>query len=69
MYSIQNYVIKFENDLRRVGGFIGVLRFPPPIKLTARYNRNIVESGVKHRKPTITNNYKISDKNLKNVGN
>ena len=28
--------------------FIRVLRFPPPIKLTARYNWNIVESGVKH---------------------
>ena len=35
VYSIQNYVIKFVSDFRQVGGF---LRFPPPIKLTARYN-------------------------------
>jgi hypothetical protein len=32
------------------GGFPQVLRFPPPIKLTPRYNWNIVESGVKHHK-------------------
>jgi len=35
IYSIQHYVIKFVSDLRRVGGFLRVLRFPPPIKLTA----------------------------------
>ena len=34
-YSIQHYVIKFVIDLRQVGGFLWVLRFPPPIKLTA----------------------------------
>ena len=34
MYSIQHYVIKFVNHLRQVGGFLWVLRFPPPIKLT-----------------------------------
>ena len=41
VYSIQHYVI--------------ILRFPPPIKLTATIyicSRNIVESGVKHLKPT-----------------
>jgi hypothetical protein len=27
-------VIKFVSDLRHVGGFLWVLRFPPPIKLT-----------------------------------
>ena len=31
----QHYVIKFVIDLRQVGGFLRVLRFPPPIKLTA----------------------------------
>jgi hypothetical protein len=31
----QYYVIKFVNHLRQVGGFLRVLRFPPPIKLTA----------------------------------
>jgi hypothetical protein len=33
-YSIQRYVIKFVSDMRQVGGFIGVLRISPPIKLT-----------------------------------
>ena len=33
--SVQHYVIKFVSDLRQVGGFLRVLRFPPPIKLTA----------------------------------
>jgi hypothetical protein len=28
-------VIKFISDLRQVGGFVWVLRFPPQIKLTA----------------------------------
>jgi hypothetical protein len=35
VYSIQHYVIKFVIDLRQVGGFLRVLWFPPPIKLTA----------------------------------
>jgi len=35
MYSIQLYVIKFVIDLQHVGGFLWVLHFPPPIKLTA----------------------------------
>jgi len=35
VYSIQHYVLKFVSDLRQVGGFLRVLRFPPPIKLTA----------------------------------
>jgi len=35
VYSRQLYVIKFVSDLRQVGGFLRVLRFPPPIKLTA----------------------------------
>jgi hypothetical protein len=29
------YVLKFVSDLRQVGGFLWVLYFPPPIKLTA----------------------------------
>jgi hypothetical protein len=33
VYSIQHYVIKFVSDLRQVGGFLRVFRFPPPIKL------------------------------------
>ena len=35
VYSIQHYVIKFVNDLRQVGGFLLVIRIPPPIKPTA----------------------------------
>ena len=34
VYSIQHYVIKFVSDLRQVGDFLKVLRFPPPIKQT-----------------------------------
>ena len=33
--SIQDFVIKFVSDLWQVGGFLQVLWFPPPIKLTA----------------------------------
>ena len=36
--GVQHYVIKFVSDLRQVGGFSRVLRFPPPIKLTPRYS-------------------------------
>jgi hypothetical protein len=35
VYSIQYYVIKFVSGLRQVSGFLWVLRFPPPIKLTS----------------------------------
>jgi len=31
---IQHYMIKFVSDLRQVRGFLWVLRFLPPIKLT-----------------------------------
>jgi hypothetical protein len=34
-WGVQHYVIKFVNDLRLVGSFLRVLRFPSPIKLTA----------------------------------
>jgi hypothetical protein len=34
VYPIQHCVIKFVSDLRQVGGFLRVLRFPP-IKLTS----------------------------------
>jgi hypothetical protein len=35
LQGVQHYVIKFVSDMRQVGGFLRVLRFPPPIKLTA----------------------------------
>jgi len=46
---MQHYVIKFVGDLRQVGDFLRVLRFPSPIKL----NRHdiIIESGIKHNNP------------------
>ena len=34
VFSIQHYVILFVSDLRQVSGFLRVLRFPPPMKLT-----------------------------------
>ena len=34
VYSIQHYAIKFVSDLRQVSGFLRVLQFPLPIKLT-----------------------------------
>jgi len=34
VYSIQRYVIKSVSDLRKVGGFLLVHQFLPPIKLT-----------------------------------
>jgi hypothetical protein len=33
--GVQLYVIKFVSDLRQVGGFLRVLRFPPQIKRIA----------------------------------
>jgi hypothetical protein len=31
VYSTQHYVIKFVSDMQQVGGFLRVLRFPPPL--------------------------------------
>ena len=55
VYSIQHYVIKFVSDLRQVGSFLLVFRFPPPIKLTI-YTVTLIllKSGVKHHKPNQT---------------
>jgi hypothetical protein len=41
-------VIKLASDLGQVGDF---LWFPPTVKLTSRYNWNIVESDVKYHNP------------------
>jgi hypothetical protein len=53
VHSMQHYVIKFVSDLWQAYGFLWVLQFPPPIKLTAWSNWNIVESGVKHNQPNL----------------
>ena len=34
VYSMHHYMLKFVSDLRQVCGFLRVLRFPLPIKLT-----------------------------------
>ena len=36
------YVITFVSDLRQVGVFLRVLRFPSPIKLTATISMNYI---------------------------
>ena len=36
VYSVQHYVIKFFSYLLQVGGFLWVLPFSPPIKLSAK---------------------------------
>ena len=58
-WGVQHYVIKFVSDLCQVGGFLRVLRFPPPMKLTATYNWNIVESCVKHHQTNKQTNQTI----------
>jgi hypothetical protein len=35
VYLIQHLVINFVSDFQQVSGFLRVLQFPPPIKLTA----------------------------------
>jgi hypothetical protein len=56
---IQHHVIKFVSDLRQISGFLQVLWFPPPIKLTARYTEITeillkVTLNIKHHKPNHT---------------
>jgi hypothetical protein len=52
------HVINFVSDSRQVSGFLRVLRFPPPIKLTVKINlKNIVESGVKNHKLSFLDPY------------
>jgi len=55
VYSIQHYVIKFVSDLRQVGRFLRMLRFPPPIKLTATITKILLKLALN----TVTRNPKI----------
>ena len=52
VYSIQYYVVKFIGEFRQVGGFLQVLRFRLPMKLTTtiylKYCRNTINPN---RKP------------------
>jgi hypothetical protein len=49
--GIHHYMIKFVSDLRQVIGFLWVLQFSPPIKLTAT---NLTEVFLKVALNTIT---------------
>jgi hypothetical protein len=49
MYSIQHYVIKLVSDLGQVCGFLRVLQFPPPIKLTATIQYRKGHTVINHR--------------------
>ena len=53
--GVEHYVIKFVSHLLQVSGFLRILQFQPPIKLTTTYNWNIIESSVKHHKIKIDN--------------
>ena len=46
----QPQVIKFTGCLPMVGGSLRVFRLPPPLKLVAMIQLNIIEIGVKHNK-------------------
>ena len=58
--SLQYYVKQFVSDLLQVGGFIRVLRFPPPIKLTSTIYWNIDERGVALNTMTLTSKFLLS---------
>jgi glyoxylase-like metal-dependent hydrolase (beta-lactamase superfamily II) len=47
-------MMMFVSDLLQVGGFLWVLRFPPPIKLTTMILLKYCDSGIKHHKPNQT---------------
>jgi hypothetical protein len=51
VYSIQHYVVNFVSDMRQVGVFLRILRFPPPIKIDCH---NIAEILLKVVLITIT---------------
>jgi hypothetical protein len=44
------YVIKFVSDLRQVGGFLLVLRFPPSIKMLLKVALNTITPFFKIKK-------------------
>ena len=54
--AIQHYVIQFVSDFQQVGGFIRVLQFPPPIKLTATIYLKYKVGLNTINQPTIHNN-------------
>jgi hypothetical protein len=57
--NVQHHVIKLVSDLRPVGGFCGYSGFLHQYNSPPRYNGYIVESGVKHNKPSKPNYHHV----------
>jgi Fic family protein len=58
--TLQHYVIKFVNDLRRVCGFFRILQFPPQIKLTHDLSEIILKVALSNKpKPNPAEKQKI----------
>ena len=51
--GVQHYVMKFVSDLRQVSGFLRVLRFPPPIKLTSVLKMTVLSIYPEHGNPEV----------------
>ena len=45
--------MKFVSDLRQVSGFLRVLRFPPPIKLTSVLKMTVLSIYPEHGNPEV----------------
>ena len=56
---IQHYAIKFVSDLQQVCGFLWILLFPPPIKLTATLNSKARKMSKIHLIQHITVSYTV----------
>jgi hypothetical protein len=57
VHLIQHYVIKIVSDLRHVGGFLWVLRFPPQIIKTDCHNITEILLKVALNTITLFNNF------------
>ena len=51
--GVQHYVMKFVSDLRQVSGFLLVLWFPPPIKLTSDLKMTVLSIYPEHGNPEV----------------
>jgi hypothetical protein len=69
--EVYNIVINFVSDLWQVGGFLQVLRFPPPINTDRHHNCtwNIVESGIKHHQTNKQINKLLNLKSISTFAN
>jgi hypothetical protein len=65
VYSIQLCVIKFVSDLRQVCGFLRVLRFPPPIKLTHDITEILLKVALNNITLTLSHIYNLNIRILK----